>query len=256
MAVPVPTNTKVWTLEELHSLPDDGNKYELVHGDLFVTPAPTVQHEEILVRLTRILAPFVTENGLGEVYHPRAVIQFQGSEVEPDLMVRQSHPDPPSTTDRLSIVLAAESRFRQPRRGVARRAPPADLQLRSTNAQASPLRAGERPPELWPHEWLRLPRRRAEAPGSQLAKPYSRAITCCASASRSSLGWRARNEAGWAIWTRRSASDSPARICLRSDFASLRSYSRLGSAGSERGRGAIASRPGRGLVLDTRPPFD
>lgn len=29
------TTRKVWTLEELHSLPDDGNKYELVHGELF-----------------------------------------------------------------------------------------------------------------------------------------------------------------------------------------------------------------------------
>lgn len=94
MAVPVPTNAKVWTLEELHSLPDDGNKYELVHGELFVTPAPTVQHEEILARLTHILAPFVAANELGHVYHPRSVIRFQGSEVEPDLMVRQPHPEP------------------------------------------------------------------------------------------------------------------------------------------------------------------
>lgn len=31
--------TKRWTLRELHSLPDDGNKYELVNGELFVTPA-------------------------------------------------------------------------------------------------------------------------------------------------------------------------------------------------------------------------
>ena len=35
------TQLKRWTLEEVHSLPDDGNKYELVHGELFVTPAPT-----------------------------------------------------------------------------------------------------------------------------------------------------------------------------------------------------------------------
>ena len=27
-----------WTLEELHRLPDDGNKYELVRGEVFVTP--------------------------------------------------------------------------------------------------------------------------------------------------------------------------------------------------------------------------
>ena len=99
MAVPVPTNAKVWTLEELHSLPDDGNKYELVHGELFVTPAPTVQHEEILARLNRILVPFVEANGLGEVYRPRSVVQFRGSEVEPDLMVRQPHPEPDAGWD-------------------------------------------------------------------------------------------------------------------------------------------------------------
>jgi hypothetical protein len=28
-------------LEQLHRLPDDGNKYELVRGELFVTPAPS-----------------------------------------------------------------------------------------------------------------------------------------------------------------------------------------------------------------------
>ena len=94
MAVPVPAKTKVWTLEELHSLPDDGNKYELVHGELFVTPPPAVSHEEIAARLDRILSPFVAANGLGYIYRPRAVIQSRGSEVEPDLMVRLPHPNP------------------------------------------------------------------------------------------------------------------------------------------------------------------
>ena len=86
---------KKWTLEELHSLPDDGNKYELIHGELFVTPAPTPSHETILARLTRILDPYVAANGLGYVFHPRAVIRMgDDTEVEPDLMVRQ----PPETT--------------------------------------------------------------------------------------------------------------------------------------------------------------
>ncbi|CAN5916123.1 Uma2 family endonuclease [soil metagenome] len=87
------THAKRWTLAELHRLPDDGNKYELVRGDLFVTPAPSVGHETILVRLTGILAPFVVANDLGKVLHPRAVVRFEGSEVEPDLMVRRLHPD-------------------------------------------------------------------------------------------------------------------------------------------------------------------
>jgi Uma2 family endonuclease len=84
---------KQWTLEELHSLPDDGNKYELVRGELFVTPAPAVSHETVAARLSDILVPYVKEHGVGLVYHPRAVLRFQGSEVEPDLMVRQPPDD-------------------------------------------------------------------------------------------------------------------------------------------------------------------
>ena len=75
---------KRWTLEELDSLPDDGNKYELIHGELFVTPAPTFQHETILARLTRILDPYVAANNLGFVYgdtftwHPAGVAEPLG----------------------------------------------------------------------------------------------------------------------------------------------------------------------------------
>src|ERR1041385_7751712 len=36
----VATDIKRWTLDELHSLPDDGNKYEVVRGVLFVAPRP------------------------------------------------------------------------------------------------------------------------------------------------------------------------------------------------------------------------
>ena len=118
MAVPMPTKSKVWSLEELHSLPDDGNKYELVRGELFVTPPPTEEHETILARLTRLLDPFVAANGLGFVYHPRAVMRFKGSEVEPDLMVRKPQTQPKATWDRAPVpslvveVVSASTRRR------------------------------------------------------------------------------------------------------------------------------------------------
>ena len=85
-------STKQWTLEELHSLPDDGNKYELIDGELYVTPPPNPEHETILARLSRILEPYVARHGLGFVYHPRSVVRIGGSEVEPDLMVRRPPP--------------------------------------------------------------------------------------------------------------------------------------------------------------------
>ena len=30
-----------WTVEMVHALPDDGKRYEVIDGELFVTPAPT-----------------------------------------------------------------------------------------------------------------------------------------------------------------------------------------------------------------------
>src|SRR4051812_45596473 len=71
-AMRMATEIKRWTLEELHSLPDDGNKYELIHGELFVTPAPSNDHETVLARLSELLFPYVRANKLGLVYHPRA----------------------------------------------------------------------------------------------------------------------------------------------------------------------------------------
>ena len=85
------TLEKRWTLEELHRLPDDGNRYEVVRGELFVTPAPRRSHEIMLARLDEILVPFVRDNGLGLVFRPRAIVRYDGSEVEPDLMVQQAH---------------------------------------------------------------------------------------------------------------------------------------------------------------------
>jgi Uma2 family endonuclease len=105
LAMHMATETKRWTLEEVHSLPDDGNKYELVRGELFVTPPPTDGHETISARLTRILDPYVAANGLGFVYRPRAVVRFEGSEVEPDLMVRSPHPDPDASWDTAPIPI-------------------------------------------------------------------------------------------------------------------------------------------------------
>jgi Uma2 family endonuclease len=86
---------RFWTIEELDSLPDDGNKYEVIDGKLFVTPEPTPTHEHIIARLTRVLDRFAEENGLGMVFGGHSVVRVPGSSVEPDLMVRESFDDPP-----------------------------------------------------------------------------------------------------------------------------------------------------------------
>lgn len=89
MAMP---QTTPWTIADLERLPDDGNRYEVLDGALFVTPAPSDVHQEIVDWLSAAITPFVTAHGLGRVRHPRSVIQAGGSQLEPDLMVRPIAP--------------------------------------------------------------------------------------------------------------------------------------------------------------------
>jgi len=89
--------THAWTLAELDRLPDDGNKYELVDGELFVTPAPSPGHEALASELNWILLPYLQTQNLGRLVFPRSVVRQQGSEVEPDMMVRPATPTLPQT---------------------------------------------------------------------------------------------------------------------------------------------------------------
>lgn len=89
--------TSGWTLAELDRLPDDGNTYELIDGELFVTPAPSPAHEQLAVVMRDMLSPYVRTHHLGHVYTPHAVVQTDGSQVEPDLMVRPTTSTLPET---------------------------------------------------------------------------------------------------------------------------------------------------------------
>jgi len=58
---------KVWTEAELMSLPDTPGKYEIVEGELVVTPAATFRHDIIGALLIIKLGQFVLEHDLGRV---------------------------------------------------------------------------------------------------------------------------------------------------------------------------------------------
>ena len=113
-------STSEWTLAELDRLPDDGNKYELVDGELFVTPAPSPAHESLASQLLAILVPYVSAQGIGRVFTPRAVVRVDGSEVEPDIMVRPHTAAVPRTwqeapTPLLVVEIASRTTFRRDR---------------------------------------------------------------------------------------------------------------------------------------------
>lgn len=83
---------RAWTLQDLERMPDDGNKYEVVRGELFVTPAPSYWHQLVLARLSQLLTPYVVEHALGMVFQARSIVRRRGSETEPDLYVSAVSP--------------------------------------------------------------------------------------------------------------------------------------------------------------------
>ena len=97
--------TEAWTLDQVHRLPDDGNRYELLDGELFVTPPPSPSHELLASRLRSILEPYVRQHHLGDLFGPRAVVRLLGAEVEPDLMIRTSVTAAPDSWDDMPVPL-------------------------------------------------------------------------------------------------------------------------------------------------------
>lgn len=86
MAMPHPIAD--WTVAQVLELPDDGNRYEVVDGELLVSPAPALPHQRAVLRLYDRLHPFVESHRLGCVLHSPADIEFdERTLVQPDLFV-------------------------------------------------------------------------------------------------------------------------------------------------------------------------
>ncbi|HEX6042378.1 Uma2 family endonuclease [Longimicrobium sp.] len=83
-----------WTYDDFARLPDDGNRYEVIAGELFVTPPPDTPHQEASARFFMEMRDFATrKHGLGLVlYAPVAVVLGDGDYVEPDIVfLRREH---------------------------------------------------------------------------------------------------------------------------------------------------------------------
>ena len=60
---------KEWTYEEFMALPEDPScRYELIEGDLCMTPSPVSRHQKISMNLSRIVSNFLYSNPLGEIF--------------------------------------------------------------------------------------------------------------------------------------------------------------------------------------------
>ncbi|WP_442948539.1 Uma2 family endonuclease [Nostoc sp.] len=63
-----------WNTADLELFPDNGNRYEIIDGELFVTRAPHWNHQKTCVRISTFLDNCSQTTGLGEVVTAPGII--------------------------------------------------------------------------------------------------------------------------------------------------------------------------------------
>lgn len=92
------TKTRPWTRDDLARLPDDGNRYEVLDGELFVTPRASFDHQDIAMQLVVAIGAYVRAHAIGRVFAPGAVV-FGKNELQPDIQVIPGAEQRPAGTD-------------------------------------------------------------------------------------------------------------------------------------------------------------
>lgn len=87
----MPASARRWTVEEVRELQDEERpwpRYELIEGELIVTPSPSRAHQRAAFRLAAALDPYLDRYQIGVVEISPADIQLTpGTIVQPDVFV-------------------------------------------------------------------------------------------------------------------------------------------------------------------------
>lgn len=94
------------TVADLDACPEDNNRYELIEGELFVSRAPGIPHQRVVLNLEIILSNYLREHPIG-ILVPGAGASFSDYDaVIPDLaFVRNEHWDQVVTGDKFTGAL-------------------------------------------------------------------------------------------------------------------------------------------------------
>ena len=79
-----------WTVDMLDALPDDGQRYEIIDGELFVTPSPGEPHQDVVGELFARLREYLKGSEIGKaVTSPSDVRRGDRARnrVQPDIYV-------------------------------------------------------------------------------------------------------------------------------------------------------------------------
>ncbi|MEM9538450.1 MAG: Uma2 family endonuclease [Cyanobacteria bacterium P01_E01_bin.42] len=75
-----------WTVDDLAGFPDNGNRYEIIEGELFVTRAPHWKHQDIAGAIYAELRYWSQHQGSGQAAFAPSVIFSDTDSVIPDVV--------------------------------------------------------------------------------------------------------------------------------------------------------------------------
>ena len=77
-----------WTYDDYARLPDNGMRYEVIEGDLYMSPAPRPRHQRAVGRLYTKLANYLESRSLGEALMSPIDVRFPdvADPVQPDIV--------------------------------------------------------------------------------------------------------------------------------------------------------------------------
>jgi Uma2 family endonuclease len=83
----IPQGKIVLTYEDYVLLPNDRNRYEILEGELTITPAPGTKHQTASGNLFVLMAHYIKDRDLGRVFYaPIDLILEATSVLQPDLL--------------------------------------------------------------------------------------------------------------------------------------------------------------------------
>lgn len=108
--MPMPDVARRYTVAEVLAFPEDGRRYELIGGELLVSPAPLPRHQELIARLAVLLRRYCEREATGfrTFLSPADISWDDATLVQPDLFVVPASQATNDWRTYQDLVLAAE----------------------------------------------------------------------------------------------------------------------------------------------------
>jgi Uma2 family endonuclease len=97
------STTTRWTSADLELMPDDGTRYEIIDGELYISKQPHANHQDVCGEIFGELRDWNKKSGLGKVLFAPGIIFAEDDDVAPDLVW--------VSNERLATALGSDGKF-------------------------------------------------------------------------------------------------------------------------------------------------